>query len=169
MTGTAPERAEPWHAAGFQVLLREALAAAGDDPASLATFAEAGYTRSRYGLRLTLPAGAVIYLQIVAARPPDSRRSPVGTPPPQQRAAALPARGATQLTAVERHLIKALTARQDPLVRWVEPLSTLKTAIPFGLRVTFHNGAVVCCYVVHAVPVKARSPLGGLFPSIGTI
>jgi len=40
-----------------------------------------------------------------------------------------------------------LSSGHSLCIRWVEPLSTLRAAVPFGLRVTFHSGAVVCCYV----------------------
>lgn len=156
-------------AAGFESLLREALLAAGDAPASVSAFSEIGYTRSLYGLRLTLPSGAGVYLQIIAARAADERRSAVGTPPPPQRAAALPSRGPTRLTAVERHLVRALTARRDERIRYVEPLSAAAGSIPFGLRVTFHSGAMVCCNVAHAVPPGERTSVGGVFPSVAAI
>ncbi|MCM2430955.1 hypothetical protein [Streptomyces sp. RKAG337] len=166
-TATGSEEPRPWTAARFEVVLRDLLTAAGSDPASTATFAEAGYTSSRYGLRLALPAGAVVYLQIIAARPPDGRSDEQGPPPPQLRAAALPGRGRTAMTAVERYLISVLTARQDPYVRWVEPLSALGGSIPYGLRITFHSGAIVCCYVAHALPSASSGSVPGTrFPSI---
>jgi hypothetical protein len=115
MTGERPEILQPWQAAGFEALLRTALDEVSQGLAT--TFAECGCAHSRYGLRLTLPAGAEVDLQLVSARPPDERGTAQGSPPPLQRAAALPAAGKTALTAVERHLIGVLTARQDPSVR----------------------------------------------------
>ena len=163
---TGQPAARPWEAAAFEVVLRRALLASGSDPAAVATFSECGYDHSRYGLRLALPAGAAVYLQIVAARPPDPRSGPEGSPPPRTRAPSLPGRGRTALTLVELHLVAALTALEDRRIRWVEPFSTLKGSIPFGLRVVFHCGATVCCYLVHAVPAGSTRPHGGRFPSI---
>ncbi|GAA2970202.1 hypothetical protein GCM10010519_01790 [Streptomyces lactacystinicus] len=166
MSAPAPALLQPWQASEFESLLHTCLDENTRNQVQVATFAETGCTHSRYGLRLTLPTGAEVYLQIVAARPPDGRAEPQGTPPPRQRAAALPAVGKTPLTAVERHLIRALTARQDPFIRWVEPLSAANGAIPYGLHVTFHCGAVVCCYVAYLVPAGYSRPLGGPYPAL---
>ena len=169
MTAATTGAPQPWDAAGFESLLRQALVAAGDDPDGVTTFAEAGYTRSRYGLRLALPSGATVHLQIVATRPPDQEGPRRGALPPKQHSAALPAQGKTSLSAVEQHLASALTAIGDPHIRRVEPLSSLGTAVPYGLRVVFHCRAVVCCYLVRATPAGALHPRGGLFPSLRRI
>ncbi|MEU6405361.1 hypothetical protein [Streptomyces sp. NPDC046985] len=135
----------------------------------MATFDESGCTHSRYGLRLTLPTGVEVYLQIVAGQPADERRPAQGAPPIRQRSAPLPAAGKTALAAVELHLIDVLTARQDPFVQEVAPLSSSNGSIPYGLRVAFHSGAYVFCYVALLVPAGRTRPLGGLFPSLSHV
>ncbi|MEU8759432.1 hypothetical protein [Streptomyces sp. NPDC048659] len=157
---------QPWQASEFESLLRACLDDNTANRGQVATFAETGCTHSRYGLRLTLPTSAEVYLQIVAARPPDARAEQQGAPPPRLRAAALPAVGKTPLAAVERHLIGVLTARRDPFIRRVEPLSAANGAIPYGLHVTFHCGAAVCCYVAYLVPAGYSRPLGGPYPAL---
>ncbi|MCG7522861.1 hypothetical protein MHW47_00125 [Streptomyces sp. OfavH-34-F] len=162
-------RPKPWEAAGFQNLLRACLSHDGADEGPVATFEESGCTHSRYGLRLTLPTGVQVYLQIVAGQPPDERRPAQGAPPLRQRSAPLPTTGSTALAAVELHLIDALTARQDPLVQAVTPLSSSNGSIPYGLRVAFHSGAYVFCYVALLVPAGWTRPLGGLFPELSHV
>lgn len=171
MTSAAPRehRLRPWEAAGFESLLRTCLSQDSDAGGRVAAFGEFGCTHSRYGLRLTLPTGVEVHLQIVAGQPADERRPAQGAPPPRQRSAPLPTAGKTALTAVELHLIDALTARQDPFVQEVTPLSSSNGSIPYGLRVAFHSGAYVFCYVAFLVPAGRTRPLGGLFPSLSRV
>jgi hypothetical protein len=168
VTSAAPHehRLRPWEAAGFENLLRACLDHDSGAGGRVASFAESGCTHSRYGLRLTLPTGVDVYLQIVAGQPADERRPAQGAPPPRQRSTPLPTAGKTALTDVELHLIDSLTARQDPIIREVTPLSSSSGSIPYGLRVAFHSGAYVFCYVAFVVPASRTRPLGGLFPSL---
>lgn len=169
MSSSAPALLQPWQACEFESFLRTCLDESPRSQGQIATFAETSCTHSRFGLRLTLPTGAEVYLQIVAARPPDGHAEPQGAPPPRLPAAALPAVGKTPLTAVEQYLAGVLTARQDPFIRRVEPLSAANGAIPFGLNVTFHCGAAVCCYVAYLVPAGYSRPLGGPYPALRQI
>ncbi|MFJ9574657.1 hypothetical protein [Streptomyces bacillaris] len=171
MTSAVPRklRPKPWEAAGFENLLRACLSQDGAAEGPVTTFGESGCTHSRYGLRLMLPTGVEVYLQIVAGQPPDERRPAQGAPPLRQRSAPLPATGRTALAAVELHLTDALTTRQDPLIQAVAPLSSSNGSIPYGLRVAFHSGAYVFCYVAFLIPAGRTRPLGGLFPTLSHV
>ncbi|MCX5215686.1 hypothetical protein OG689_41765 [Kitasatospora sp. NBC_00240] len=167
--GGAAERDDrPWEAGQFESLLKSLLTSEGGVSA-VTTFAEAGYTVSRYGLRLSLPSGAAVYLQIVSASAPDGRAPQQGTAPPRLRAAALPARGKTSLSAVERHLQAVLSSAGDRRIRLTEPYSARGASIAYGLHVRFHNGATVYCYVVHALAPGTDVPRGRPFRSVRQI
>ncbi|MFI6112756.1 hypothetical protein [Kitasatospora sp. NPDC051164] len=166
MSSPAPVLLQPWQACEFESFLRTCL---GESPRSQG--AGRHLRRDRLHPQPVRTAADPPHrrrgLPPDRGRPPSGRaRRATGAPPPRLRAAALPAVGKTPLTAVERYLVGVLTARQDPFIRPVEPLSAANGAIPFGLNITFHCGAAVCCYVAYLVPAGYSRPLGGPYPAL---
>ncbi|MGA5442471.1 hypothetical protein ACPCKW_23540 [Streptomyces griseoincarnatus] len=159
------------NAAEFETFLKGLIEQDASASVRVATFAEAGYTISRYGLRITLPAGATIYLQIVSSGGPHRSADELGPPPPPHPPVVLPARGRTSLAAVEQYLGSVLTGSQDQRIRDVEVYGArpVRGAVPYGLNVTFHSGNRISCYIAHALRAGVNEPGTRRFPSIRSI
>ncbi|MBC7267414.1 hypothetical protein ACF09G_31545 [Streptomyces albogriseolus] len=155
----------------FEAFLKTLLEQDASASVSVATFAEAGYAISRYGLRMTLPAGATIYLQIVSSGGTRPAADHLGSPPPPTSPVALPARGRTPLAAVEEYLAAVLTGSRDRRIRDVEVYGArpVRGAVPYGLNVTFHSGARISCYVAHALRAGVNEPGTRRFPSVRAV
>jgi hypothetical protein len=123
------------------------------------TFAEAGYPLP-WGVELTLPTGARIYLQTVTD-PSDSDHPPTGPVAPAMDPVELPAEGPTELAAVERWLGWCLTGHQSAWIREVELFQARRgrRSVPHGLAVKAHSGARMWIYFRHATPA-GRDPRG---------
>lgn len=155
----------------FQTFLKSLVEQDPSAAVGVATFAEAGYTVSQVGLRMTLPAGATIYLQIVSSGQPRPSADPLGPPPPATPPVVLPAHGTTALASVEEYLAAVLTGSQDRRIHDVEVYGArpVRGAVPYGLKVAFHSGARISCYVAHALRPGVSEPGTRRFPSIRTI
>lgn len=129
-------------------------------PTAARLFRAMGYTGSPYGLVLTLPTGALVYFQCAGTAwagddysKPD--RIEYGTPPPPISMPTLPTGTAlTPLVQVERYLGALLTGAACGEVATVELYADRPRlgAVPYGLNVTFHNGAKGFVYARHCVP-----------------
>lgn len=122
------------------------------------TFAEAGYPLP-WGVELTLPAGARIYLQ-TPTDPSSATQPPTGPAVRPAEPVELPASGPTELAAVERWLGWCLTGPQSA---WIERVDLFQNrrpgrhGIPHGLAVRAHSGARMWVYFRHATPA-GRAP-----------
>lgn len=121
------------------------------------TFAEAGYPLP-WGVELTLPTGAVVYLQ-TPVDPSGATRPPQGPAVAPMEPVELPGEGPVELAAVERWLGWCLTGSQPA---WIASVALFqhrrgRVGIPHGLAVRAHSGARAWVYFRHATPA-GRSP-----------
>lgn len=136
------------------------LVRADPQPTEARLFRDTGYTDPPYGVVLSLPTGALAYLQCVgSAWPGDDYSKPdridYGPPPPAMTMPLLPTGSAlTPLVLVERYLGALLTGAGCGEVATVDLYADRprRGAVPHGLNVGFHNGAKGFVYVRHCVP-----------------
>lgn len=145
-------------AEGWAAELLRAIHADGQGQAR--TFAQADYALP-WGVELTLPTGARIYLQT----PTDPTAAPLpcaGPPPPRMEPVTLPTQGPTPLADVELWLGAALTTGQSPWIAGVDVFHARRgrrPAVPWGLAVRAHSGARAWVYFRHCTPA-GRVPQG---------
>lgn len=140
-------------------------------PTSARLLGHCGYTTVPYGIVLTLPTGALVYFQCAGTAwagddysKPD--RIEYGTPPPLISMPTLPTGSAlTPLVQVERYLGALLTGAACGEVATVALYADRPRlgAVPYGLNVSFHNGARGFVYARHCVPA-GRVLAGGDAP-----